>query len=96
MPSPSEREAVNWVAPNKIRALFNDSQYSEKIKRGLLQKIVQGKHFCKSQTKRVNRRERIQRSYYIRIRKRTPLLLFTNMYDRMVELEPAESHILNA
>lgn len=40
MPSPSDREAVHWVAPNKIRALFNDSQYSEKIRRVLLQKIV--------------------------------------------------------
>ena len=39
-PLSSDREAVIWVAPDRIRALFNNSQYSEKIKHGLLQKIV--------------------------------------------------------
>lgn len=41
MPSQSSGEkAVNWVDVGKIRALFNNSQYFEKIKKGLLQKKV--------------------------------------------------------
>ena len=38
--SSSDQEVINWVTPARIRALFNNSQYSEKIKRGLLQKMV--------------------------------------------------------
>ena len=41
MPSSSSgNKAVNWVTLDKIRALFNGSQYSQKIEKGLLQKIV--------------------------------------------------------
>ena len=41
MPSQSSgKKEINWVTANKIRALFNKSQYYEKIQKGLLQGTV--------------------------------------------------------
>ena len=44
---PSEKKGINWVAADKIRALFNKSQYYEKIKKGLLQEKVVKKTLLK-------------------------------------------------
>ena len=48
----SDKEDVNWVPSARIRALFNNSQYSEKIKRGLLQKIVLKKTLLQNPTQK--------------------------------------------
>ena len=53
MPSLSSgKKAVNWVTADRIRALFNESQYSEKIKKGLLQKKVTKRTLLKNPNKK--------------------------------------------